>query len=69
LIEKIKTVWDFVQKLPIQEDIKKEFLERKDFSELLDGDTSLSNSNIYKLYYYLSVIMNISVKDPYYLKT
>ena len=66
--EKLKAVWDFTQKLPFQEDIKQEFFERKDFGEILPGESSLSDSNIYKFYYYLSLINNLSITDPYFNK-
>jgi antitoxin component HigA of HigAB toxin-antitoxin module len=67
-LEKLKTVWDFTQKLPIQEDMKKEFFERRDFSDILDGDKALHNSNIFKLHYYLTIISDLYIADPYYLK-
>ena len=66
--EKLKAVWDFTQKLPLQEDMKREFFERRDFTQILEGESSLSDSNIYKFYYYLSLINNLSIIDPYFSK-
>jgi len=66
--EKLKTIWDFAQKLPLQEDIKQEFFDRKDFTHILEDESSLSDSNIYRFYYYLSIINHLSISDPYFNK-
>jgi len=64
----LKTVWNFVQKLSIQDDIKKNFQERTDYLNVLGGEHNLTDNNIYKVYYYLSIVKELSLTDEYYWK-
>lgn len=68
IIGSLKIVWDFAQKLPIEDTIKKELQEKPDFLDLLEGQNQLSNENNYKIYYYLTVIQKLALSDDYYWK-
>lgn len=61
-------VWDFFEKLPIQKDIQRELLKRLDFSSFLDESKEISTNNVHKLHYYISIIDEASLIDPYYWK-
>jgi len=52
----------------VQDDIKKAFEEKTDYLETLGGDDQLSDTNIYIVHYYLSIVKELSLDDEYYWK-
>jgi len=67
-LDMFRSIWEFFQKLPFQELYKEEFIQRNDFANLLDGDITLTNTNAHRFHYYLSIIQDLCVQDPYYWK-
>ena len=66
--EHLKNIWDFVHKLPLQQDIKQEFSELDSYIDILNGENQLSDQNVFRTYYYLSLIQSLSLTDEYYWK-
>lgn len=66
--EHLKNIWDFVHKLPLQRDIKKDFSELDSYIDILNGENQLYDQNIFRAYYYLSLIQSLSLTDEYYWK-
>lgn len=67
-LRELKSVWDFVHKLPLQVDIKNEFKDLDSYIDPLNGENQLCDQNIFKIYYYLSIIQSLALSDEYIWK-
>ena len=66
LIDEGDFIWNFILKLPINQDLKNQMLNADDFLKLPFEIDSLNENNLYKIFYMIIIFQKLSVEYVYW---